>query len=92
MTLGARELAELGDAPNRYADARPRKNYSGMSPQHPGSRRTPRRARARRPQKRLADACYLWAFATLTASPGARAFYDEHRIRGDTDSWSAETA
>jgi hypothetical protein len=24
--------------------------------------------------KRLADACYLWAFAALTASPGARAF------------------
>ena len=34
--------------------------------------------------RRLADACYLWAFAALTASPGARAFYDERRAAGDT--------
>ena len=26
----------------------------------------------------------LWAFAALTASPGARAFYDQHRAAGDT--------
>ena len=30
--LGARVLAEFGDDPDRYADARARKNYSGMSP------------------------------------------------------------
>jgi len=29
-------------------------------------------------------AVYLWAFAALTASPGARAFYDAHRGAGDT--------
>jgi hypothetical protein len=34
--------------------------------------------------RRLADAIYLWAFAALTASPGARAFYDDHRAAGDT--------
>ena len=34
--------------------------------------------------QRLADAIYLWAFASLTASPGARAFYDAHRAAGDT--------
>jgi hypothetical protein len=33
---------------------------------------------------RLADAIYLWAFASLTASPGARAFYDARRSAGDT--------
>jgi hypothetical protein len=33
---------------------------------------------------RLADACYLWAFAALSASPGARAYYDERRAAGDT--------
>jgi len=33
---------------------------------------------------RLADAIYLWAFATLTASPGARSFYDTRRAAGDT--------
>jgi hypothetical protein len=26
----------------------------------------------------------MWAFGTLTASPGARAFYDQHRANGDT--------
>jgi hypothetical protein len=32
--------------------------------------------------QRLVDACYLWAFAALTASPGARRCYDGHRARG----------
>jgi hypothetical protein len=34
--------------------------------------------------QRLADAIYHWAFASLTTSPGARAFYDAHRAAGDT--------
>jgi hypothetical protein len=34
--------------------------------------------------KRLADAIYQWAFASLTASGGARAFYDRRRTAGDT--------
>jgi hypothetical protein len=34
--------------------------------------------------QRLVDACYLWAFASLTASPGARRCYDAHRARGAT--------
>jgi hypothetical protein len=34
--------------------------------------------------RRLADACYLWAFAALTRSIGARALYDRHRARGAT--------
>ena len=34
--------------------------------------------------RRLADACYLWAFAALSSSPGARAFYDARRAAGDT--------
>jgi hypothetical protein len=32
--------------------------------------------------KRLADALYQQAFAALTASPGARAYYDSLRARG----------
>jgi len=35
--LGARVLAEFGDDPNRYADAKSRKNYAGTSPS-PGRR------------------------------------------------------
>ena len=34
--------------------------------------------------KRLADAIYQWSFASLTASPGARAFYDYRRAAGAT--------
>jgi len=34
--------------------------------------------------RRLADALYLQAFAVLTSSPGARAYYDTHRARGAT--------
>jgi hypothetical protein len=33
---------------------------------------------------RLADALTWWAFCSLGASPGARAFYDHHRAAGDT--------
>ncbi len=84
MTLGARVLGEFGDAPNRYLDAKSRKNYSGMSPitRASGKHHVVLARYAR--NKRLSDACYLWAFAALTASPGARAFYDQHRARGDT--------
>jgi hypothetical protein len=34
--------------------------------------------------KRLADACYLWAFSALTRSAGARAYYDQLRAQGAT--------
>ena len=32
--------------------------------------------------KHLADATHQWAFCALTASPGARAYYDAARARG----------
>jgi hypothetical protein len=34
--------------------------------------------------RRLFDACYLWAFSSITASAGARRYYDAHRARGKT--------
>jgi hypothetical protein len=34
--------------------------------------------------RRLADALHQQAFTALTASPGARAYYDSHRARGAT--------
>ena len=84
MILGARVLAEFGDDPNRYADAKSRKNYAGTSPitRASGKHRVVLARYAR--NRRLADACYLWAFAALNASPGARAFYDQRRAAGDT--------
>jgi hypothetical protein len=84
MTLGARVLAEFGDDPNRYDSAKSRKNYAGTSPitRASGTRQVVLARFAR--NKRLADACYLWAFAALGASPGARSFYDHRRTAGDT--------
>ena len=82
--LGARVLGEFGDEPNRYGNAKSRKNYAGTSPitRASGTKRVVLARYAR--NQRLADAIYLWAFAALTASPGARAFYDTHRAAGDT--------
>jgi hypothetical protein len=34
--------------------------------------------------RRLVDALYFQAFAALNTSPGARAYYDDHRARGNT--------
>ena len=82
--LGARVLAEFGDDPTRYADAKARKNYSGMAPitRASGTKRVVLARYAR--NRRLADALYQQAFAALTASPGARAYYDRQRARGAT--------
>jgi hypothetical protein len=82
--LGARVLGEFGDAPDRYATAKCRKNYAGTSPitRASGTKRVVLARHAR--NQRLADAIYLWAFASLTSSPGARACYDTRRAAGDT--------
>ena len=82
--LGARVLGEFGDAPDRYADAKSRKNYAGTSPitRASGTKRVVLARFAR--NRRLADALYLWAFSSLTRSEGARALYDRHRAAGDS--------
>ncbi len=82
--LSVRVLGEFGDEPNRYATAKSRKNYAGTSPitRASGTKRVVLARFAR--NMRLADAIYLWAFASLSASPGARAFYDYRRAAGDT--------
>jgi hypothetical protein len=80
--LAARVLAEFGDDPTRYPGARNRKNYAGTSPitQASGKRRVVLARYAR--NHRLADALHQQAFCALTASPGARAYYDALRARG----------
>jgi hypothetical protein len=84
MVLGARVLGEFGDDPNRYSDAKSRRNYAGTSPITKASGLShvvlARHARNRR----LADATDQWAFCSLTKSSGARAYYDELRGRGKT--------
>jgi transposase len=82
IVLGARVLGEFGDDPARYQTAKGRKAFAGTAPVTRSSGlRTVVVARAACNQ-RLVDACYLWAFAALTASPGARRCYDAHRARG----------
>ena len=90
--LGARVLAEFGDDPDRYADAKARKNYAGTTPitRASGKKRVVLARYVR--NDRLADALYQQAFAALTASPGARAYYDRHRAAGATHHQALRTA
>jgi transposase len=81
--LGARVLAEFGDDPVRYADAKARKNYAGTSPITKASGKSHVVLARYKTNKRLRDALRLQAFAALTKSPGARAYYDAHRAAGD---------
>ena len=63
--------------------AKSRKNYAGTSPLTVASGKK-RAVLARHVRnRRLYDAIDQWAFCALTTSPGARAFYDQHRAAGD---------
>ena len=69
--LGARVLGEFGDDPNRYTDAKSRRNYAGTSPLTVASGKK-RAVLARHVRnRRLYDAIDHWALCALTASPGA---------------------
>src|SRR5215475_169637 len=82
--LAARALGEFGDDPHRYASAKGRKNYASTSPiTRASGKKTVALARYAR-NDRLADAIHRWAFCSLTASPGARGYYDQLRARGKT--------
>jgi len=80
--LGARVLGEFGDDPHRYAGAKSRKNYGGTSPITRASGKKKVVAARFVHNDRLLDALMSWAFSSLNASPGARAFYDEQRAKG----------
>ncbi|WP_395110212.1 IS110 family transposase [Actinomadura sp. SCN-SB] len=81
MILGARVLAEFGDDPDRYACAKARKNYAGTSPITPSSGKRKVVMARYVHNDRLLDTLDAQAFAALTASPGARAYYDRLRAR-----------
>jgi predicted RNA-binding protein with PUA domain len=86
MVLGARVLGEFGDDPNRYLDAKSRRNYGGTSPITKASGRSKVVLARFVRNRRLANALDRWAFCSLTKSPGARGYYDELRARGKTHS------
>jgi hypothetical protein len=79
---GARVPGEFGDDPDRYADGKCRRNYAGASPLTCASGKKKVVAARFIRNDRLVDALNAQAFASLNASPGARALYDELRARG----------
>lgn len=81
--VGARLLADIGDDPNRFDSARSLRAYAGAAPltwASGGARSVRRRTIA---NQRLMAIGHVWAFATLTASPGCRQHYDRRRQAGD---------
>jgi transposase len=80
---GARVLAEIGDDRSRFQDARGLKAYAGSAPITRASGKTRSVTHRKVKNNRLASAGYTWAFAALTASPGARAHYDRRKQAGD---------
>ena len=80
--LGARMPGEFGDDPCRYVSAKARKNYGGTSQITRASGKKKVVAARFIRNDRLIDALMSWAFASLNAPPGARAFYDEQRAKG----------
>ena len=87
VQLGARVFAEIGDDRTRFADARGLKAYAGASPITRASGKKSSITRRWVKNDRLNHAGYLWAFASLTSSPGAKAHY--RRRRDDHGDWHA---
>ncbi|MFD6360223.1 IS110 family transposase [Streptomyces roseolus] len=81
--LGARLLAEIGDDRGRFADARGLKAYAGSSPITRASGKKSSITRRWVKNDRLNAVGYLWAFSSITASPGAKAHYRRRRDHGD---------
>jgi hypothetical protein len=83
VILGARALGEFGDDPDRYANAKSRKNYAGTSPRTIASGKKHAVLARHVRNRRLYNAIDRWAFCALTVSPGCRTFYDHRRTAGD---------
>lgn len=82
--LAARVLGEIGDDPGRFATADALRSFAGTAPITRASGRSKIVSARRIRNRRLADACHWWAFASITKSPGARAHYDRRRAAGDS--------
>jgi transposase len=88
VVLGARVLAEFGDAADRYASAKARKNYAGTSPITRASGKKKVALARFVHNDRLVDTLLTQAFSALKTSPGARAYYDRLRAR-EVGHWAA---
>lgn len=82
QVLGARVLAEFGDAPGRYRSGKARRNFAGTSPITKASGKRSTVSRRHVHNDRLLDALTRQAFTAIRTSPGARAYYVRQRERG----------
>ena len=80
--LGARVLAEFGDAPGRYTDSKARKNYAGTSPitRQSGKHKTVHARFIH--NNRLVNALDLQASAATLHDPHIKTYYNQLRGRG----------
>jgi len=83
VVLSARILGEFGDDPNRYTDAKSRRNYAATSPLTVASGRTKTVTARWVRNNYLYNPIIRWAFSSITTSDGCRAYYDERRTKGD---------
>ena len=74
--------ASSATTPAGTPTAKARKNYGGTSPITRASGKKKVVAARFIHNDRLVDALMSWAFSSLKASPGARAYYDEQRAKG----------
>ena len=81
VVLGARVLAEFGDAADRYASAKARKNYAGTSPVTRQSGKMRVVAARFVHNDRLVDALHMQASCAILHDDQARAYYDQIRAR-----------
>lgn len=79
--LGARVLAEFGDADDRYASAKARKNYAGTSPITRQSGKSKSVHARYIHNDRLVDALHMQAASAAVHDPDARAYYRQLRAR-----------
>ncbi|TCN40557.1 transposase IS116/IS110/IS902 family protein, partial [Kribbella orskensis] len=81
-TLGARVLADFGDAPGRYTDSKARKNYAGTSPitRQSGKQKTVHARFIH--NNRLVNALDLQASAATLHDPHIKTYYNQLRGRG----------
>ena len=81
VVLASRVMGEFADDTGRFTDARARKNYSGQSPITRASGKKSIVLARYATNRRLGAALHMQAYAALTGSLGARAYYDAIRAR-----------
>lgn len=86
--IAPRVLAEFGDDPNRFRNAKARKNYAGTSPITIQSGKSEVVSARYVHNDRLLDAVIGQAHGAFVNDPGARAYYRKQRAR-DVDHYAA---